>query len=127
MSEVSLKVNDEKVPLNDFMEDKQVSISPSGHLNVSLKKPKTEFDILKLSSGEKQILILFIEALLQEDKECIYIADEPEISLHVEWQDKLLKSIYSLNSNAQIIIATHSPEMISARESSLLITFSSLL
>lgn len=69
--------------------------------------------IYQLSSGEKQLLIILLEALLQKNEPCLYIADEPEISLHVEWQEKLLDSIRKLNGQAQLIIATHSPEIVS--------------
>lgn len=65
----------------------------------------------KLSSGEKQLLILFIEALLQRQLPYIFLADEPELSLHISWQRNIISAIKSLNPNAQIIVATHSPEI----------------
>lgn len=70
-----------------------------------------ETSLFKLSSGEKQLLILLIEALLQRESNCIFLADEPEISLHIEWQREIIESVLSLNPNAQIIVATHSPEI----------------
>ena len=70
-----------------------------------------ETSLFKLSSGEKQLLILLIEALLQRGANCIFLADEPEISLHIEWQREIIESVLSLNPNAQIIVATHSPEI----------------
>ncbi|HFW6085601.1 TPA: AAA family ATPase, partial [Salmonella enterica subsp. enterica serovar Enteritidis] len=66
-----------------------------------------------LSSGEKQLLILFIETLLQQNKPFIYLTDEPELSLHIAWQRKIIPAIKQLNPNAQIIAATHSPEVAS--------------
>lgn len=65
-----------------------------------------------LSSGEKQLLILLIETLLQREQPTIFIADEPELSLHVVWQEKLISSLRQLNPNAQIIVATHSPDIV---------------
>lgn len=65
----------------------------------------------RLSSGEKQLLILLIEALLQREQPYVFIADEPELSLHVAWQRKILPAIREINPNAQIIVATHSPEV----------------
>src|SRR5690606_31180180 len=65
-----------------------------------------------LSSGEKQLLILLGEALLQEQKPHVYIADEPELSLHVSWQEKLIDNIRRVNPRAQIIVATHSPDIV---------------
>ncbi|MNQ81639.1 hypothetical protein D3C85_966700 [compost metagenome] len=66
----------------------------------------------ELSSGEKQLLIILGEALLQQSEACVYIADEPELSLHVYWQEELTKAISQLNRNAQIIFATHSPDIV---------------
>jgi predicted ATPase len=74
----------------------------------------------QLSSGEKQILIILGEALLQEGKTFIYMADEPEISLHVAWQESLAKNIKSLNPSAQIIFATHSPDVVGEHQASLI-------
>ena len=60
---------------------------------------------------EKQLLILFIEALLQRQRPFIFLADEPELSLHISWQRGILSAIRSINPNAQIVVATHSPEI----------------
>ncbi len=65
-----------------------------------------------LSSGEKQLIIILLTALIQEDRNFVLFIDEPEISLHTDWQEKLIDNIKSLNSNAQIIIATHSPSIV---------------
>ncbi len=65
-----------------------------------------------LSSGEKQLLIQFMEVILQEGRSLIFIADEPEFSLHVVWQEKMLKALRDLNENAQLIVATHSPDIV---------------
>ncbi|MBT9373452.1 AAA family ATPase [Rhizobium sp. CSW-27] len=67
-----------------------------------------------LSSGEKQLLILLSEVLLQREQPFVFIADEPELSLHVLWQEKLIGSLRHLNPNAQIIVATHSPDIVGA-------------
>lgn len=65
-----------------------------------------------LSSGEKQVYIILSEALVQEGKRAIYLADEPELSLHVEWQQSLVKNIFRLNAQCQVIFATHSPDIL---------------
>ena len=64
-----------------------------------------------LSSGEKQFLIIMLQTLLSRDEECIIIMDEPEISLHIEWQYNLIDYIRMLNPKAQLIISTHSPSI----------------
>ena len=70
------------------------------------------FQIEELSSGEKQILILLSEAFLQRNEKVLFIADEPELSLHISWQREIITAVHSLNQNAQIIFATHSPEVV---------------
>ena len=66
----------------------------------------------KLSSGEKQILIILLTALVEDNERYVLFMDEPEISLHIEWQQRLIELIRQLNPNAQIILTTHSPAMI---------------
>lgn len=73
-------------------------------------------EIEDLSSGEKQLLIILGQALLQESEPVVYIADEPELSLHVEWQENLTIAISELNPNAQIIFATHSPDIVGTHQ-----------
>lgn len=66
----------------------------------------------QLSSGEKQMLIILLTVLVQNKQPYTLFMDEPEISLHVEWQQRLIKLIRELNPNAQIILTTHSPAVI---------------
>ena len=66
----------------------------------------------KLSSGEKQMLIILLTVLVQNNEHCVLFMDEPEASLHIEWQQKLIAMIRELNPNVQIILTTHSPAVI---------------
>lgn len=66
----------------------------------------------QLSSGEKQLLVILLTVLLEDNKPYVLLMDEPEISLHVEWQQKLVGIIRTLNPHAQIILTTHSPAVI---------------
>ena len=66
----------------------------------------------QLSSGEKQMLIILLTVLVQNKEPYTLFMDEPEISLHVEWQQRLIGLIRDLNPNAQIILTTHSPAVI---------------
>jgi predicted ATPase len=66
----------------------------------------------QLSSGEKQILVILLTLLVQDNQNAIVFLDEPEVSLHFDWQKKLIQYMRELNPNAQIIIATHSPALI---------------
>ena len=99
--------------MHDFVEKKEFNLGAGGELLVKIRDSDRKIKIEQLSSGEKQLLILLIETLLQENRPFVFIADEPELSLHIEWQEKLLGAIKSLNINAQLIMATHSPEIVS--------------
>ncbi|MFC1935216.1 AAA family ATPase [Chloroflexota bacterium] len=95
--------------LSEFMLGKTFQLYPnlSGELLVS--RNETRLSLAQLSSGEKQLFILLTETLLQQQEQFIFIADEPELSLHIEWQEKILSSIRNLNPNSQIVVATHAP------------------
>lgn len=66
----------------------------------------------QLSSGEKQMLVILLTVLVQDEQPCALFMDEPEISLHIEWQQQLIKLIRDLNPHVQIILTTHSPAVI---------------
>lgn len=66
----------------------------------------------QLSSGEKQMLVILLTALVENQEHYALLMDEPEISLHIEWQQKLIGLIRKINPNAQIILSTHSPALI---------------
>lgn len=66
----------------------------------------------QLSSGEKQILMIMLTALVEDGEPYVLFMDEPEISLHIEWQKTLIRTIKDLNPNVQLILTTHSPAVI---------------
>lgn len=66
----------------------------------------------KLSAGEKQMLIILLTVLVQDNRYCVLFMDEPDASLHIEWQQKLIGLVRELNPNAQLILTTHSPAVI---------------
>jgi predicted ATPase len=101
--------------LKDFIKNKEFHFdNKSSEFSFSLNNMnERKLPWHNLSSGEKQLLIQFMEVVLQEGRSLIFIADEPELSLHVTWQEKLLKALRSLNKNAQLIVATHSPDIVS--------------
>ena len=66
----------------------------------------------KLSSGEKQMLIILLSVLVQNHRPYVLFMDEPEVSLHIEWQQRLVGLVRDLNPKAQIILTTHSPAVI---------------
>lgn len=66
----------------------------------------------KLSSGEKQMLAILLTVLTEDNQHYVLFMDEPEVSLHIDWQQKLIEMILELNPNVQIILTTHSPAVI---------------
>jgi predicted ATP-dependent endonuclease of OLD family len=105
--------------INDLLQRKKLIINERNELEVQTQSGK-EFDLNFLSSGEKQLVIIFGETLLQKSKPHIFIADEPELSLHIEWQEKLVSSLKLLNPYAQMIFATHSPDVVSNYQESVI-------
>ncbi|MQW88218.1 AAA family ATPase [Sinorhizobium saheli] len=120
---------------NDLQKDKDETFSPktkfSNLLNNLLVNKSFRFDernqplfhannkkidIANLSSGEKQLFIMLSTSLIQENTPFIYLADEPELSLHIEWQRKLVGNLRNLNPHAQIIFATHSPDIVAGNQ-----------
>lgn len=74
-------------------------------------KGETVLTIEQLSSGEKQMLILLFTVFLMKQKSSVLLLDEPEISLHMAWQDKLIENLLAINPNCQIFLTTHSPNI----------------
>lgn len=66
----------------------------------------------QLSSGEKQLLVILLTVLVEDQQPYVLFMDEPEVSLHIEWQKQLIELILELNPRVQIILTTHSPAVI---------------
>jgi predicted ATPase len=66
----------------------------------------------QLSSGEKQMLAILLTVLVQDNQHYVLFMDEPEVSLHIEWQKRLIDLCLELNPNVQIVLTTHSPAVI---------------
>lgn len=71
----------------------------------------TEYkDIKFLSSGEQQILILFTYIAFNSTDGKIFIIDEPELSVHIKWQEDFLEELEKITpESTQLLLATHSP------------------
>ena len=69
----------------------------------------SNIDLSVLSSGEKQLILILLETFLAKES-CILI-DEPEISMHIDWQERLVDAMRQLNPSVQIILTTHTPEI----------------
>ena len=66
----------------------------------------------QLSSGEKQLLVILLTVLIEDNTPYVLFMDEPEVSMHLDWQERIVELILDLNPNVQIILTTHSPAVI---------------
>lgn len=105
--------------LNQFLTDKFAVITIGNGVQIFTRQKKL-LSINCLSSGERQILLLLCSVIIAESFSNIVIIDEPEISLNVKWQRIFIKSLLDLVNNeyCQLIIATHSIEMITKHKES---------
>lgn len=101
--------------LNAFFSDsrKEIYIDSVG-LFKFIRPGKVEIPPEALSSGERQLLIMFSHLFFNSfgDKSNVFVIDEPEVSLHLRWQEILLGKMVESSPRAQIIVATHSPEIV---------------
>lgn len=103
--------------INSFIKDtgKKIYIDQVGHLFI--KRPNgRDVSIDALSSGERQIVILFANVMFNrftsESQENILIIDEPELSLHIKWQEIFIDTLLTASEKTQFILATHSPDIV---------------
>ena len=89
---------------------KKLLIDPKEGL-VFLSETGARLDVSDLSSGEQHEMILFYDLLFFASEEDLILIDEPEISLHIEWQMEFLDDLRTAlkSSNTHVLIATHSP------------------
>ncbi len=83
----------------------------SGIIDVILKDGKT-IEWIDFSKGEKTLLCLLINVFLSTNKEKLFLLDEPDQALHIEWQKMLLPNLKELAPKCKFIVATHSPSLI---------------
>jgi energy-coupling factor transporter ATP-binding protein EcfA2 len=99
--------------LNGFFKNKEIRFNMRKGFQISAENGGT-IKPSWLSSGERQVLLLFCNALASKDKAAIFIIDEPEISLNIKWQRQLIPSLLKCikGSPIQFILATHSIELL---------------
>lgn len=90
-----------------FSRNKKLQTSDNS-LEVALKDGKI-ITPASLSSGEKHLLVILLNAMTAEENSVII--DEPELSMHIDWQHSLTETIATLNPQCQLILASHSPEI----------------
>lgn len=88
--------------------DKQIVFSNYSTIEVRMGRRALSVD--GLSSGEKQLLRILLTTLAGETSPVL--VDEPELSMHIDWQRSIVRSMQAVNPECQLILATHSPEVV---------------
>lgn len=112
-AEMKARIEDFRSVINGLFQETEKHIEIEGNkFNIVSKGQILPIDTL--SSGEKQILLIMLRVFLLEGKESYVLLDEPENSLDISWQYKLIDTLTKLNPNAQFFITTHSPSIFGA-------------
>ena len=112
-TEMKARIEDFRSVINGLFQETEKHIEIEGNkFNIVSKGQILPIDAL--SSGEKQILLIMLRVFLLEGKESYVLLDEPENSLDISWQYKLIDTLTKLNPNAQFFITTHSPSIFGA-------------
>lgn len=107
-----------KNTINNFFEPtgKSIKVTYTGKVSINVIESNKKFGTDALSSGEKQLIIIIGNLIFNDNitSRKVFIIDEPELSLHISWQRLLIESILNVGTNIQLIVATHSPSIISS-------------
>lgn len=103
--------------VNEFLDNKKLVIGPrSGNVRlrgaVAFETPNGHgYGMAALSSGERQVLTMLFSASRSKISSGVFLVDEPELSLHIDWQRIILRELKKQSNDRQIIACTHSPEV----------------
>ena len=102
--------------INNFLQytGKCISVTSTGKIFATHTDSRKKLNINELSSGEQQVITIVSHIIFREKNNSLVLIDEPELSLHVHWQDMLRNFFenFKENKTVQLILATHSPELI---------------
>lgn len=116
-SEVNKEIAEYVRLIDNFYDQtgKTFGFDPSGRAYV--QKGSDSFGLDELSSGEAQIFVILTHLAFNPYalEAGVFIIDEPELSLHLFWQDMLVESMLKANPNIQYLMATHSPAIIGTK------------
>ena len=98
--------------VNKLFEDSQ-KILEIKDSQLVVKQNNEYLSLDKLSSGEKQMLLITLKTFLTLEQPAVLFMDEPEISMHITWQNQLIDVLRELNPQAQLFLTTHSPSVLS--------------
>lgn len=98
--------------INELLSDTEKLMSYKPNKGFWVKMKDGEILLSELSAGEKQLIFILATVANTYGNPALFLMDEPEISLHLSWQEKIIDAVKKINSEIQIIIATHSPAIV---------------
>jgi len=108
--------------INSHLNKKRLEINHKKGFIIKQSETEQNIPLDLLSSGEKHIIILFYWLIFETENDSLVMIDEPEISLHVEWQLNFISNLMAIKNskvkelnNLRFIIATHSPQIVHDR------------
>jgi ABC-type cobalamin/Fe3+-siderophores transport system ATPase subunit len=102
---------------NNYLEDEKKLVVNVFESYIEIDNSK--HSISALSSGERHLLTILVLVLFQCDKRDLLLIDEPEISLNIRWQRKILELLEILAPETQIIVASHAPAIVQKKKNAL--------
>jgi len=105
---------------NGFLQDKVMTFTPQRGLRLMVGEETLTPS--QFSSGERQLILLLCNAMLARMQTRLFLIDEPELSLNVKWQRKILSALLACTegTSVQFLVATHSVELLSAYKSNVI-------
>ena len=99
--------------LNSYFRDKRIKVEPRDGFSIT-NVSEEQLPEYNLSSGEYHLLYLMVAALTTQRRGTVLAIDEPELSMHISWQRRIIDSLRECSSNAspQLLLATHSPDIV---------------
>ncbi|WP_312631213.1 AAA family ATPase [Pantoea piersonii] len=98
--------------LNVFLEDSHKRAKLVHDDWVYITQSKSQLSLGQLSSGERQLIYILATVANTCGKPTLLLMDEPEVSMHLSWQEKIIDAIMNINPQVQIIAVTHSPGIV---------------
>ena len=100
--------------VNNRLMFKKLEISREKGFKIIDEKTKEHLSLKQLSSGEKQVILMYFDLIFNDKKDLLLLIDEPEISMHIAWQKRFVDDLIRIaeHGNFRAIVATHSPQLI---------------
>lgn len=103
--------------IDEHFSFKSIEIGPEKGITCVDNDSGDVIPLSELSSGEQHELVLIYDLLFKVESASTILIDEPELSLHVAWQKRFISDLQKIKelNNMNVVIATHSPQIINDR------------